>query len=113
MSDGCNEENMNDLLLSPPIAFLILVGLAGILYLFGRMLAGPTRATPMKSSTYASGEAPPTRPAAPGYRPFFVAALFFAILHLGVLVLGSGGLTLITGIYLVGIGLALLALILG
>ena len=40
-------------------------------------------------------------------------ALFFAILHLSVLVLGSGGLTPITGVYLVGVIMALLALILG
>lgn len=100
-------------LLSPPIAFLANFLLVGILYLFGRMLAGPSHATPDKSSTYSSGEAPPALPAAPGYRPFFVVALFFAILHLGVLVMGSGGLTTITGIYLAGLVLALLALILG
>jgi NADH:ubiquinone oxidoreductase subunit 3 (subunit A) len=67
----------------------------------------------MKSSTYGSGEAPPTAAAAPGYRPFFVVALFFAILHLGVLMLGTGGLTLISGVYLIGLMLALVALILG
>jgi hypothetical protein len=42
-----------------------------------------------------------------------VVALFFAMLHLGVLVLGSGGITLISGVYLAGLMLALLALILG
>ncbi|MCL4825147.1 MAG: hypothetical protein KJZ57_13110 [Anaerolineales bacterium] len=52
-------------------------------------------------------------PAAPGYRPFFVAALFFAILHLGVLMLGSSGLALVSLVYLGGLILALLALILG
>jgi len=31
---------------------------------------------------------PPTSVGVPGYRPFFVVALFFAVLHLGVLVLG-------------------------
>ena len=40
-------------------------------------------------------------------------ALFFAILHLGVLVVGTGGINAVTGIYLAGLGLALLALILG
>jgi len=104
---------MSNILLSPPIAFLTYLALAGILYGLGRMLAGPTRTTPLKTSTYASGEAPPTKAAAPGYRPFFVVALFFAILHLGVLVLGVGGLTPLAGVYLVGLVLALLALILG
>ena len=51
--------------------------------------------------------------AAPGYKPFFVIALFFAILHLGVLMLGSSSLSPIAGIYLAGLLLTLLALILG
>jgi NADH:ubiquinone oxidoreductase subunit 3 (subunit A) len=104
---------MSDLILWPPIAFLAYVVLSGILYLLGRSMAGPTRSTPLKSSTYSSGEAPPARFAAPGYRPFFVVALFFAILHLGVLVLGSGSLSGIPAIYLAGLILALLALLLG
>lgn len=104
---------MENILLSPPVALLINVALVIILYGLGRLMAGPTQATPMKSSAYSSGEAPPTQLIAPGYRPFFVVALFFAILHLGALVLGSGGVTVVGGIYLVGLGLTLLALILG
>lgn len=102
-----------DIFLSPPIAFLIYVALAAVLHGFGRLLAGPGSPNPLKSSTYAGGEAPPERPALPGYRPFFIVALFFAILHLGVLMLGSSGLTPIAGLYLAGLLLALLALILG
>jgi NADH:ubiquinone oxidoreductase subunit 3 (subunit A) len=104
---------MRNVLLSPPVAFVIYVVLVGILYGLGRILAGPSKVTPVKSSTYSSGEAPPTYLAAPGYRPFFVVALFFAILHLGVLILGSGGLTVVSAIYLGGLLLALIALILG
>ena len=74
---------MRNILLSPPVAFVIYVVLVGILYGLGRLLAGPPNVTPVKSSTYSSGEEPPTYLAAPGYRPFFVVALFFAILHLG------------------------------
>ncbi len=51
--------------------------------------------------------------AAPGYRPFFVVALFFAVLHLGVLVLATGISSPVMRIYLLGLMLALLALILG
>ena len=80
--------------------YLVLVG---ILYFFGRLLAGKPNPNPLKASTYSSGEAPPTYNAAPGYRPFFVVALFFAILHLGVLVLGSGGLRGTAGVYLLGL----------
>jgi NADH:ubiquinone oxidoreductase subunit 3 (subunit A) len=104
---------MKEILLSPPIAFLVYAFVSWIIYLIGRGLAGPSHSTSLKSSTYSSGEAPPTEMAAPGYRPFFVVALFFAILHLGVLVLGSGGFTVISGLYLAGLVLALFALILG
>lgn len=104
---------MADILLAPPIAFVIYLVLVGILSGIGRALAGSPQASSLKSSTYGSGEAPPTGMAAPGYKPFFAVALFFAILHLGVLMLGSGGLTPIAGVYLIGLILALVALILG
>lgn len=104
---------MREVFFSPPITFVIYVLFALVLYGFGRSLAGPASASPMKSSTYASGEAPPTKVAVPGYRPFFVMALFFAILHLGVLVLGSGQISLMTGAYLGGLFIVLLVLILG
>jgi len=104
---------MREVLFNPPIAFVIYVLFAIVLSGLGRSLAGPASASPLKSSTYASGEAPPTKVAAPGYRPFFVLALFFAILHLGVLVLGSGQFSLMTGAYLGGLFIALLVLILG
>ena len=104
---------MKDILLAPPIAFLAYVVLAGVLTGFGRRLAGPSHASALKASTYASGEVASTRPAVPGYRPFFVIALFFAVLHLGVLVLGSSDLSSTSALYLVGLILALLALILG
>ncbi|NLE51654.1 MAG: hypothetical protein GX613_09635 [Chloroflexi bacterium] len=105
---------MEDILLAPPIAFAIYLVLTGVLTGFGRALAGPsTELTEMKISTYASGEAPPVSPAVPGYRQFFVIALFFAVLHLGVLMLGSSDLSWTGAAYLIGLILALLALILG
>ena len=98
---------------SPPIAFLSYAVLVGVLYGLGRKLAGPAKLTAIKTSTYSSGEAPPKQLAAPGYRPFFVVALFFAILHLGVLVLGSSDMSSVTFVYLAGLMLALVALIIG
>jgi NADH:ubiquinone oxidoreductase subunit 3 (subunit A) len=100
-------------LLAPPFALLIYLLLVGILSGLGRLAAGPIHESELKSSTYSSGEAPPKRAAAPGYRPFFVVALFFAIVHLGVLMLGTSGFSLLSGIYLIGLILALVALILG
>ena len=82
-----------DLLLSPPVAFLALHPAGRCVLLgVGRLLAGPPNATAMKTSIYGSGEAPPTFEAAPGYQPFFLIALFFAVLHLAMLVLGIGSL---------------------
>lgn len=104
---------MTDILLSPPVALLIYLGLAGILYRFAGGMAERGVVNEEKRSVYTGGEAAPEGMAAPGYRPFFVIALFFAVLHLGVLMLGSSGLTPLSGLYLGGLLLALLALILG
>ena len=101
------------ILLAPPIAFVLYLGLVAALAGVGRLLAGPARPTAMKTATYASGEAPPGRAAAPGYRPFFVVALFFTNLHLGMLMLGSSQFLPMSGIYMIGLVLALVALILG
>lgn len=102
-----------EILLSPPIAFIVYLMLVGLLTGAARVMAGPARVGALKHSTYASGEAGPASGAAPGYRPFFIVALFFAILHLGVLMLGSSTLSPFAGIYLLGLLLALVALILG
>jgi NADH:ubiquinone oxidoreductase subunit 3 (subunit A) len=102
-----------DWILTPPFAFLIYVPLVFLIALFGRGLAGKSKADPAKSSIYGSGEAAPTNLAAPGYKPFFMVAFFFAILHLGMLVLGSGSVSLISPIYIGGLLIALVALILG
>jgi NADH:ubiquinone oxidoreductase subunit 3 (subunit A) len=103
---------MSDILLAPPIAFLLYLALGSLLLGLGRALAGPARPTPLKTSVYASGEAPKRGHAAPGYVQFFPIALFFAIVHLGVLVVGSGGPSLMVGAYLIGLLLVLLVLVL-
>jgi NADH:ubiquinone oxidoreductase subunit 3 (subunit A) len=104
---------MSHLLLAPPVALLVYVGLVGVLALIGRWMVGPVQESPAERTTYAGGEAPPKYTAAPGYRQFFVIALFFAILHLGVLVLGGEGRSLTGVIYLTGLFLVLVALIVG
>ena len=102
-----------DWLFTPPLAFPMYLLLVGILTGVGRLLAGPAQPNRTKSGTYASGEAPATTEASPGYRRFFVAALFFAILHLGALMVGSSNLSIIAIIYLAGLMVVLAALILG
>lgn len=102
-------------LLYPPIAFVIYLVLVGILSGVARSVAVPAHShgDDLKAGAYASGELGETSQAAPGYRQFFVVALFFAVLHLGMLLVGTSGLTWLTGAYLVGLILALVALILG
>jgi len=107
-------------LLTPPIALLAYVGLVALLLVFGRLLA-PAGRRQAAEVLYAGGEEAATTKAAPGYRRFFVVALFFAVLHLGALVLATAGLiggALGAGfstallIYLGGLALALVILLL-
>jgi NADH:ubiquinone oxidoreductase subunit 3 (subunit A) len=102
-----------DILLSPPIAFLIYFPLVALLAWIGKQLAGSHTTSEAKTSIYASGEKASTIASAPGYRPFFIVALFFAILHLGMLVLGVGVYNGPQILYVIGLILALVALILG
>lgn len=102
-----------EVLYAPPLAFLLYLVLVSVLAAAGRILAGPSHPNAAKSSTYASGEESAPNVQSPGYRPFFKGALFFAVLHLGVVVLASGGVSTGSMLYLVGLMLALVALILG
>ncbi len=104
---------MKSILLSPLVAFVIYFLLVSLVSGLGRLFSAKGRKTKFKTATYASGEANDPVPAAPGYRQFFVVALFFAVLHLGVLMIGSSNLSPVAGLYLLGLALALVALILG
>lgn len=104
---------MKSILLSPLVAFLIYVGVVAIVSGLGKLFSATGRKTEFKTASYASGEEHDPLPAAPGYRQFFVIALFFAVLHLGVLMIGSSGFSSVAGVYLLGLILALIALILG
>jgi NADH:ubiquinone oxidoreductase subunit 3 (subunit A) len=102
-----------EILLYPPAAFLIYLLLVLLIERAGKMLAGQEHPNPLKSSTYGGGEKAPSYRAAPGYRPFFLIAFFFAFLHLGMLIVGTGNLNWSQGVYLAGLIMALIALILG
>jgi NADH:ubiquinone oxidoreductase subunit 3 (subunit A) len=105
---------MSEILLLPPIAFVLYVLLVGFLSYLGRALAGTQpRPSAVKSSPYASGEESVLSKGAPGYRQFFLVALFFAVLHLGALVLASSSLSPVACIHLLGLMMALVALTLG
>jgi len=98
---------------APPIALAIYILLFGALLAVAQWRAAGGAQSAMKTSIYGSGETAQPGLASPGYRPFFMVALFFAILHLGVLVVGSGGFTPMTGVYLLGLIFSLIALALG
>lgn len=102
-----------EILFSPPIAILIYIPLVILVLLVGKRMAGPEKPSYLKSSTYSSGEEAPVTAAVPGYKPFFLIAFFFAILHLGMLVFGSSQFNETSAIYLVGLIIGLIALILG
>ena len=104
---------MTNILLTPLVAFVIYLLVGGVFSQLAGRFSAKSKAATFKSTTYSSGEVHDPYPAAPGYRQFFVVALFFAVLHLGVLMLGSSNLAPVAGIYLLGLILALLALILG
>ena len=98
---------------SPPIAFFVYLALSAVLLGVAAAVAARGKASELKTSIYGSGEAARASAASPGYRPFFMTAFFFAMLHLGVLIVGSGGFTVVTGIYITGLILSLIALALG
>jgi NADH:ubiquinone oxidoreductase subunit 3 (subunit A) len=102
-----------EIILTPPLAFLIYVPFVIALLLFGKGMAGTSKKSKMKETIYASGEEASTNPAAPGYRPFFLIAFFFAILHLGMLIVGSGTFTFSSVPFLLGLMVSLIALLLG
>ncbi|MEZ4666371.1 MAG: hypothetical protein R3E39_00390 [Anaerolineae bacterium] len=98
---------------APPVAFLIYIVLVGCALGLGRLLAGPSHPNPTKSGVYAGGEKAPRGILIPGYHPFFLVTVFFAILHLGALVLASGSQSPFTAVYVLGLLFALIALTLG
>ena len=100
-------------ILSPPIALVIYALLVGIMLALAWKVAARGPATKFKTRTYSGGEKAEVGVAAPGYKPFFMVAFFFAILHLGVLIVGTGGFTVVTGVYILGLIFSLVALALG
>jgi hypothetical protein len=101
-------------LFSPVFAFPIYIALVSILMFIGQRLAKASSGTADRS-LYASGEvvSDEVDKSVPGYRPFFMGALFFAVLHLGVVILATSTMSTIATIYLLGLMMVLVALTLG
>jgi len=106
--------NPIDVLIAPPVAFLIFLGLAALLYAAGRGMAPKLNKAGGKLTTYACGEDIPGTKVQFGYRLFFFVALFFTMMHVAALVIAtvpSGRIALFALLYLAMIFLAVLALI--
>ncbi|HTW91191.1 MAG TPA: hypothetical protein VMH22_05725 [bacterium] len=102
------------ILLSPPIVFVVSLGLGLLFYWLGRAMAPKTNMTPAKASSYACGEDAPMTKAQLSYRLFYSLAIFFTVLHVAALVVTTlpTGPTAVFGlVYLAVIVLAVFALV--
>jgi NADH:ubiquinone oxidoreductase subunit 3 (subunit A) len=102
-----------DIFLLPPFSLVLYIPFVSLLLLLGKKLAGPEHPSTEKSRTYGGGESAHKESSIPGYSPFILIAFFFALLHIGILVLGTSSLQWSTVIYMSGLALCLIALILG
>ena len=79
---------MSQLILSPPIAFIIFLLVAYLLYKGGSALGPKTKVEGKKLATYFCGEDIPGKKIQPAYH-FFRFAFFFLVLHIAVLVIAT------------------------
>lgn len=77
-----------ELIIAPVTVFLVALGLAALLYLWGGTLAPPPKPVGAKGEMYTGGERPPRQVVRPSYQLYHIA-LFFTLLHIGVLVLAT------------------------
>ena len=77
-------------LLSPPVAFLILLAVGGFLTWLTKGLAPKgLQSSAGKGEPYACGQNVPTGRIQPGYSDFFPFAFFFTIIHVAALIIGT------------------------
>lgn len=77
------------ILLSPPIAFLLFMLVGCGLYALGRRMAGAPVPEPMKDEPYACGEEFQAQRFQFGYQLFFIAALFFTVMHVAIMTIAT------------------------
>jgi NADH:ubiquinone oxidoreductase subunit 3 (subunit A) len=79
---------MRSLLLSPPVAFIVVLAVSWlILVLCGKLSCKPGKLTEGASASYASGEKNYDAMVQPDYSQFFVFAFFFTLAHVAVLMM--------------------------
>jgi NADH:ubiquinone oxidoreductase subunit 3 (subunit A) len=103
-----------DILLSPPVVFLIILAACFALFWLGGFLGPKARKVGDKLEPYSCGEDMPDNPIQINYRLFFYIALFFTIMHVAVLVVATvpaSTLALLAAPYLLMISLSVAALV--
>jgi NADH-quinone oxidoreductase subunit A len=103
-----------EFLVSPPVAFLLFLVIAGLISLLAKRMAPKLTKVGGKLATYACGEDIPGTKVQFGYRLFFFVALFFTIMHVATLMIAtvpSGKVLVFAGLYLIVIFLAIMALV--
>ena len=100
---------MQNILLSPPVTFMIFLGLAFCISLISKRIAAVGVDSEDKAQAYACGETLSQNQGQPDYTEFFKFAFFFTIMHVVVLVVATdpNGLSISSGVYL---GVSVLAL---
>jgi NADH:ubiquinone oxidoreductase subunit 3 (subunit A) len=76
-------------LLSPPVAFLICLLFSAAIYGIGCLVEEKGTPVAGKYEPYACGEEYKAEKTAFGYRQFYVAAIFFTIMHVAVLTIAT------------------------
>ncbi|MFH0921788.1 MAG: hypothetical protein V1913_15680 [Fibrobacterota bacterium] len=77
-------------LLTPPVAFTVLLTFIFVLYILSKRLAiKPAKNVPGKNKMYSCGEEVPIRRVQPDYVQFFPFAFFFTIMHVVALVIAT------------------------
>jgi NADH-quinone oxidoreductase subunit A len=103
-----------DILISPPVAFVLFLIIAFLLTLLGKRMAPRLTKAGGKLTTYACGEDIPGVKVQFGYRLFFFVALFFTIMHVATLMIAtvpSGKIAWFAVLYLAVIFLSIMALV--
>jgi NADH:ubiquinone oxidoreductase subunit 3 (subunit A) len=77
------------ILLSPPVAFLICLVMCIGLYGLGRLVEEKAAPVEGKYEPYACGEQYEAEKQHFGYRKFYIAAIFFTIMHVAVLTVAT------------------------
>jgi NADH:ubiquinone oxidoreductase subunit 3 (subunit A) len=80
---------MENILLSPPIAFLILVAVFLLSSWTSKFIAAKGTESAGKGEAYAGGEDVKNHKVQPDYRQFFPFAFFFTIMHVVVLIVAT------------------------